>query len=72
MKKLAKLYTNIIGILLDEETDKFAKEVTKQSLNIIEIGKKQFYEQINMQDFAARRLKKEIVEFPVKNKQNFL
>lgn len=46
---------------LDEETDKFAKEVTKQSLNIIEIGKKQFYEQINMQDFAALQCATEVI-----------
>ncbi|NSL52525.1 enoyl-CoA hydratase-related protein [Calidifontibacillus erzurumensis] len=38
---------------LDEETEKLAKEITKQSLNIIELGKRQFYQQINMEDFQA-------------------
>ncbi|HEX6595242.1 MAG TPA: enoyl-CoA hydratase-related protein [Bacillota bacterium] len=46
---------------LHKETEKFAKEITKQSLNIIEIGKKQFYEQINMHDFAALQCATEVI-----------
>jgi enoyl-CoA hydratase/carnithine racemase len=47
--------------LLDEETEKLAKQVTKQSLNIIEIGKRQFYQQINMEDFQALNYATEVI-----------
>lgn len=47
--------------LLDEETEKLAKEVTKQSLNIIELGKRQFYQQINMEDFQALNYATEVI-----------
>lgn len=38
---------------LDEETEKFAHSVARHSLAVIELGKKQFYEQIKMDDFSA-------------------
>lgn len=47
--------------LLDEETEKLAKDVTKQSLNIIELGKRQFYQQINMEDFQALNYATEVI-----------
>lgn len=47
--------------LLDIETEKLAKEVTKQSLNIIELGKRQFYQQINMEDFQALNYATEVI-----------
>lgn len=47
--------------LLDEETEKLAKDVTKQSLNIIELGKRQFYQQINMEDFQALYYASEVI-----------
>ncbi|WP_216830803.1 enoyl-CoA hydratase-related protein [Alkalihalobacterium elongatum] len=46
---------------LDEETEKLAKDVTKQSLNIIELGKRQFYQQINMEDFQALNYSTEVI-----------
>ena len=47
--------------ILDEETDKLAKAVTKQSLNVIEIGKRQFYQQLNMEDFQALQYSTEVI-----------
>ena len=47
--------------LLDEETERLAKQVTKQSLNIIELGKRQFYQQINMEDFQALHYATEVI-----------
>lgn len=47
--------------ILDEETEKLAKAVTKQSLNIIELGKRQFYQQINMEDFQALNYATEVI-----------
>lgn len=47
--------------LLDEETERLAKQVTKQSLNIIELGKRQFYQQINMEDFQALHYATEMI-----------
>lgn len=47
--------------LLDEETEKLAKGITKQSLNIIEVGKRQFYQQINMEDFQALNYATEVI-----------
>lgn len=47
--------------LLDEETEKLAKEVTKQSLNIIELGKRQFYQQLQMEDFQALNYASEVI-----------
>lgn len=46
---------------LDEETEKLAQEVTKQSLNIIEIGKRAFYQQLNMADFQALDYATEVI-----------
>lgn len=47
--------------VLDEETDKLARDVSKQSLNIIEIGKRQFYQQLNMEDFQALNYSTEVI-----------
>ncbi|NUK29385.1 enoyl-CoA hydratase/isomerase family protein [Parageobacillus sp. VR-IP] len=47
--------------MLDEETEKLAKDVTKQSLNIIEIGKRMFYQQLNMEDFQALNYATEVI-----------
>ena len=46
---------------LDEETESLAKDITKQSLNIIEIGKRQFYQQLNMEDFQALNYSTEVI-----------
>ncbi|TXL64453.1 enoyl-CoA hydratase [Cerasibacillus terrae] len=46
---------------LEKETEKLAKDVTKQSLDIIEIGKKQFYQQLNMEDFQALNYSTEVI-----------
>jgi len=46
---------------LEEETETLLKEITKQSLNIIELGKRQFYEQIQMNDFAALNYSTEVI-----------
>ncbi|MGM9924515.1 MAG: enoyl-CoA hydratase-related protein [Bacillus sp. (in: firmicutes)] len=47
--------------VLDEETEKLAKDVAKQSLNVIEIGKRQFYQQLNMEDFQALEYSTEVI-----------
>ena len=52
---------------LDEATDNLAKDITKQSLNILEIGKKQFYKQLNMEDFEALDYSTEVI---VKNSKH--
>ncbi|HLQ83774.1 MAG TPA: enoyl-CoA hydratase-related protein [Pseudogracilibacillus sp.] len=52
---------------LDEVTDQLAKDITKQSLNIIAIGKRQFYEQLNMEDFQALNYATEVI---VRNSQH--
>ena len=46
---------------LDEETENLAKEVAKQSLNIIELGKQTFYQQLNMEDFQALTYTTEVI-----------
>ncbi len=46
---------------LDEETDKLAQDVAKQSLNIIELGKRSFYQQLNMEDFQALEFATEVI-----------
>lgn len=46
---------------LDEETEKLAKSITKQSLPIIELGKRQFYQQIHMEDFQALNYATEVI-----------
>jgi len=46
---------------LDEETRKLAEDVEKQSLNIIEIGKRAFYQQLNMEDFQALNYATEVI-----------
>lgn len=38
---------------LDHVTEQLAKDVAKKSLNVIEIGKREFYQQLNMEDFQA-------------------
>src|SRR5699024_8617217 len=43
------------------------KDITKQSLNIIAIGKRQFYEQLNMEDFQALNYATEVI---VRNSQH--
>lgn len=53
--------------LLDEETEKLAKEITKQSLNIIELGKRQFYQQINMDDFQALQYSTHVISLNSKH-----
>lgn len=53
--------------LLDEETEKLAKEITKQSLNIIGLGKRQFYQQINMEDFQALNYSTEVISLNSKH-----
>lgn len=53
--------------LLNEETEKLAKHVTKQSLNIIELGKRQFYQQINMEDFQALNYATEVIALNTKH-----
>lgn len=46
---------------LDEETEKLAKSVAKQSLHIIELGKRQFYQQLQMEDFQALNYATEVI-----------
>lgn len=46
---------------LDEETDQWLKDVTKQSLNIIELGKRQFYSQLQMSDLEALHYATEVI-----------
>ncbi|HHY72073.1 MAG TPA: enoyl-CoA hydratase [Bacillus bacterium] len=53
--------------LLDEETEKLAKDITKQSLNIIELGKRQFYQQINMEDFQALQYATQVISLNTKH-----
>lgn len=52
---------------LDAETERLAKDITKQSLNIIEIGKRQFYQQINMDDFQALNYSTEVISLNSKH-----
>ncbi|MBM7648674.1 enoyl-CoA hydratase/carnithine racemase [Bacillus ectoiniformans] len=52
---------------LDEETEKFAKNITKQSLNIIELGKRQFYQQLQMEDFQALNYSTEVISLNTKH-----
>ncbi|NMD71459.1 enoyl-CoA hydratase [Bacillus sp. DNRA2] len=53
--------------LLDVETERLAKDITKQSLNIIELGKRQFYQQINMEDFQALNYATEVISLNTKH-----
>ncbi len=46
---------------LDEETKKLAEAVEKQSLNTIELGKRAFYQQLNMEDFQALNYATEVI-----------
>lgn len=46
---------------LEKETETLLKEVTKQSLNIIELGKRQFYAQLQMSDFEALNYSTEVI-----------
>ena len=52
---------------LEEETDKLARDVAKQSLNIVGLGKRQFYQQINMQDFQALNYATEVISLNSKH-----
>lgn len=52
---------------LDEETEKLAKEVAKQSLNIIQLGKRQFYQQLHMEDFQALNYASEVIALNAKH-----
>lgn len=52
---------------LNKVTDQLAKDITKQSLNILAIGKRQFYEQLNMEDFQALNYATEVI---VRNSQH--
>lgn len=47
--------------VLDEETEKLAKSITKQSFRIIELGKRQFYQQLQMDDFQALNYATEVI-----------
>lgn len=46
---------------LEDATEKMLADITKQSLNIIELGKRQFYEQLQMSDFAALNYSTEVI-----------
>lgn len=46
---------------LDEVTEQLAKDVAKQSLNVIAIGKREFYQQLNMDDFQALNYATEVI-----------
>lgn len=46
---------------LETETTNMLEDITKQSLNIIELGKRQFYEQLQMTDFAALNYSTEVI-----------
>src|SRR5699024_11755177 len=46
---------------LEEATAELLADITKQSLNIIELGKRQFYEQLQMTDFAALNYSTEVI-----------
>src|SRR5690606_39539054 len=52
---------------LDEETDLWLEDITKQSLNIIELGKKQFYTQLQMTDFDALAYATEVISLNAKH-----
>lgn len=46
---------------LDERTEQLAKDITKQSLEILEIGKRQFYQQLQMEDFQALNYASDVI-----------
>jgi enoyl-CoA hydratase/carnithine racemase len=46
---------------LSKETEKWAKEISKFSLHTLELGKKAFYQQINMNEESAYNYAKEII-----------
>lgn len=46
---------------LEAATEELLADITKQSLNIIELGKRQFYEQLQMSDFAALNYSTEVI-----------
>ncbi|WP_153125595.1 enoyl-CoA hydratase [Peribacillus tepidiphilus] len=46
---------------LDEETEKFAASVARHSLPVLEIGKKQFYTQLQFEDFDALRYSSKVI-----------
>jgi enoyl-CoA hydratase/carnithine racemase len=46
---------------LDEETEKWANEISKYSLNILDTGKKAFYKQIDMDEESAYEFAKETI-----------
>ncbi|WLR50337.1 enoyl-CoA hydratase-related protein [Bacillus tianshenii] len=53
--------------VLDEETQKLAESVARHSLTTLELGKKQFYSQLNMEDFDALSFSSDII---TKNSQS--
>lgn len=52
---------------LDEATESMVQDITKQSLDIIEIGKRQFYEQLQMSDFEALNYAVEVISANTKH-----
>lgn len=46
---------------LDQETENLAHAVARHSLHILEIGKRQFYQQLNMEDFQALNYATEVI-----------
>ena len=52
---------------LDEATETMVQDITKQSLDIIEIGKRQFYEQLQMSDFEALNYAVEVISANTKH-----
>lgn len=46
---------------LPDATETMVQAITKQSLNIIELGKRQFYAQLQMEDFAALNYSTEVI-----------
>ncbi|WP_017756234.1 enoyl-CoA hydratase-related protein [Calidifontibacillus oryziterrae] len=46
---------------LDEETERFANSVARHSLAVLELGKKQFYNQLKMDDFSALQYSSKVI-----------
>lgn len=52
---------------LEEETENLLKDITKQSLNVIGLGKRLFYEQLQMGDFEALSYATEVISANTKH-----
>lgn len=52
---------------LEMETESLLKDITKQSLEIIELGKRTFYEQLQMADFEALNYATEVISANTKH-----